>query len=518
MGFTPLFDGKDLTGWASAGGGTGKWKIEDGVLTCTGPRDHLLTTRNDFGDFHLRAEVMINANGNSGIYFRTGKPLALIGDYEAQITDNPGQRYKTGSLFDLVRVSKSPVPPDTWFTLDIIAAGRRIRILVNGKETAEYTDQRMVRNTKGHIALQHHDQETQVFFRKIEIKELSAAESAAAGAFVVLGGKGVAQRKFDTLTGSGPVDEQRGHRRNPRQRAVRDRIHQDRACAHDPGRRGLQACCEAKCRGTPGARPAPGERVFLGPGRPGVPAAWPGPSRRRSLAHRPESREVAPHRQLPFPDEEHRDLPASQRGRLRAAEFGVPVPRLDFELQLGRPPARPAAGGGKLPVHGRLRVDLPKSAAEKRPRTVGPEHFPARGRSGSISNATNLDDVARDGKVLEVEASDNLFDGDFVVRFEQYQKSRILPVVEAEKTLVELLDWKGERNLFATGEPLVRLVVQTGEQKPANPVKNLAAWRTFWGTPEVDSVEGRVRYHGGDLLARCKTKPEQLTPQDWRLR
>jgi|GEM_PF-1232058 len=130
----------------------------------------------------------------------------------------------------------------------------------------------------------------------------------------------------------------------------------------------------------------------------------------------------------------------------------------------------------------------------------------------------NLDDVARDGNVMQVEASDNLFDGGFVVRFEQYQRSRILPVAEAEKTLVELVHWKGERNLFASGEPLVRLVEQTGDQKPANPVRTLEAWRAFWGTQEVDSVEGRVKYHGGDLLARSESAPEQLTPQDWRLR
>src|SRR5262249_50602392 len=68
-GFTPLFDGKSLTGWAAASGGTGMWKIEGGALTCAGPSDYLLTVRNDFGDFHLRAEVKINANGNSGIYF-----------------------------------------------------------------------------------------------------------------------------------------------------------------------------------------------------------------------------------------------------------------------------------------------------------------------------------------------------------------------------------------------------------------------------------------------------------------
>jgi hypothetical protein len=217
-GFTPLFDGKDLTGWAVAGGGTGLWRIEDGAMTCTGPQDHLLTTRNDFGDFHLRAEVKINANGNSGIYFRACKPLVLKGDYEAQISDNPGQGHKTGSLYGLVRVSESPVPPNTWFTYEIIAVGKRIRILVNGKPTADYTEDRAGRNTQGHIALQHHDPETRVFFRKIEVKGLPAGQPArSAGAFVILAAEGNAELAFASLAeavqaaGDGATIEIRGN-------------------------------------------------------------------------------------------------------------------------------------------------------------------------------------------------------------------------------------------------------------------------------------------------------------------
>src|SRR5262249_61834651 len=131
-------------------GGRGSCRIEDGAITCTGPTDHLLTIRNDFGDFHVRAEVKINANGNSGVYFRTGKPLAFVGDYEAQITNKPGQPFKTGSLYNLVLVSESPVPPETWFTLEDIAAGKRIRAQVNGKGTADFHEHRPVRKTTGH--------------------------------------------------------------------------------------------------------------------------------------------------------------------------------------------------------------------------------------------------------------------------------------------------------------------------------------------------------------------------------
>ncbi len=172
-GWVPLFNCKDLTGWGRVGGGSGNWKVVDGAITCSGPTDHLYTDRADFGDFHLRAEARINARGNSGIYFRAHKPVTFIGDYEAQITLNPDQRQKTGSLYGLVPIEESPVPADTWFTYEILATGNRIRLLVNGKETADYTEIRPDRLLRGNIVLQHHDEVTQVSFRKIEIKQLT---------------------------------------------------------------------------------------------------------------------------------------------------------------------------------------------------------------------------------------------------------------------------------------------------------------------------------------------------------
>ena len=54
--------------------------------------------------------------------------------------------------------------------------GNHIIVKVNGKTTADYTDEKR-RFTSGHIALQQHDPETVVEFRKIEIKELPPAKS-----------------------------------------------------------------------------------------------------------------------------------------------------------------------------------------------------------------------------------------------------------------------------------------------------------------------------------------------------
>ncbi len=170
-----LFNGKDLAGWYVPPKGVGKWKVVDGAITCEGDGSYLHSERGDFGDFHLRAEVKINAAGNSGIYVRASMPVTPDGDYEAQITNLASQPHQTGSLYGLVKVSESPVPPDTWFTHEIIVQGKRIRVLVNGKTTVDYTEPRPGLRAAGHLALQHLDGNTRVQFRKIEIKEAAGA-------------------------------------------------------------------------------------------------------------------------------------------------------------------------------------------------------------------------------------------------------------------------------------------------------------------------------------------------------
>src|SRR5262245_48868353 len=84
-GWKKLFNGKDLTGWKTYPSGTGNWKVEDGAIVGSGKASHLFTERDDYADFHLRAEVSINDAGNSGMYFRTQFGPGFPKGYEAQI-------------------------------------------------------------------------------------------------------------------------------------------------------------------------------------------------------------------------------------------------------------------------------------------------------------------------------------------------------------------------------------------------------------------------------------------------
>src|SRR5207248_3187752 len=94
--------------------------------------------------------------------------------YEAQINSTHADAVRTGSLYNVVNVKDMLMPAGTWFTYEIIAEGNRIRLLVNGKETVDYTETRPNRNAKGRIALQLN--RGTVHFRKIEVRELKPGD------------------------------------------------------------------------------------------------------------------------------------------------------------------------------------------------------------------------------------------------------------------------------------------------------------------------------------------------------
>ena len=179
-GFKPLFNGKNLEGWKVFPRGTGGWKVEDGVLVSGGDKaSHLFTDRGDFTDFHVRAEVMINEGGNSGLYFRTQFGPGFPKGYEAQINSTHRDPIKTGSLYGFPKeaektvIKKILVKPDEWFTYEVLCKGNHITIKVNGETTVNNFEDKEKRFAKGHFALQHHHKGNRVKVRKFEVREFS---------------------------------------------------------------------------------------------------------------------------------------------------------------------------------------------------------------------------------------------------------------------------------------------------------------------------------------------------------
>jgi len=187
--FTPLFNGRSLTGWSErqvAAGQEGKWHVKDGILTAY-PGAGWLGTDKEYGNFVLRVEWKIAVNGNSGIFLRvpaakfTGSPSEA--GFEIQILDDDGDKFKgklkdyqyCGGLYHFQPVSQPAFKSaDVWQTYELTVNGDRIKLSFNGIAVIDAdiasNEAMMKRPKKGFIGLQNHG--TGVEFRKIEIKEL----------------------------------------------------------------------------------------------------------------------------------------------------------------------------------------------------------------------------------------------------------------------------------------------------------------------------------------------------------
>src|SRR6187455_2953502 len=69
-GFTPLFDGKTLTGWKNPYD-WGKAEVVDGEIRLTADKKFFLVTEKVFSDFIFEGEILLPAGkANSGFMFR----------------------------------------------------------------------------------------------------------------------------------------------------------------------------------------------------------------------------------------------------------------------------------------------------------------------------------------------------------------------------------------------------------------------------------------------------------------
>ncbi len=152
----PLFNGKDLTGWAAmtqtphmAGTVASHWVAKGGELIKEAPGANLRTTRT-FDDFKLHIEYNLPAGANGGIYLR--------GRYEVQVAPPPeparsgaarGGAKGAGSgpprnpylgigcIYGQLGPSTPPPFRPDWQTYDITLVGRRATVVFNGVTTID---------------------------------------------------------------------------------------------------------------------------------------------------------------------------------------------------------------------------------------------------------------------------------------------------------------------------------------------------------------------------------------------
>ncbi|MFO0968668.1 MAG: DUF1080 domain-containing protein [Gemmataceae bacterium] len=171
--WVPLFNGKDKSGWRSLPKVPGNWHVESGILAESGIFGGLFTVEDDWTDVHLRIEAKY-AGGGTGVCLR-GPLAAKPGkdSYDVFI----GGKMGTGSLRiagrDIAKVKEKAVPPDTWFTMDVILRGHHIHIRVNGKVVADHDDAEKT-PVKGHIILQPmFAKGGSIQYKRVEVRDLA---------------------------------------------------------------------------------------------------------------------------------------------------------------------------------------------------------------------------------------------------------------------------------------------------------------------------------------------------------
>jgi hypothetical protein len=187
-GWEPLFNGRDLSGWAHVGGG--RFVVEDGLLRTEGGMGLLWYTGRKFSDVAIRVVYRSVDNSNSGVFIRIPEPPARPREavdrgYEVQIHDRPDPYRTTGTLYSMTRaLARAPVAAD-WNTMEIHLDGDRTLVWVNGVLVTDFTEgdpirrrgwpwtpRRGPRPTEGYIGLQNHARRDVVFFREISVREL----------------------------------------------------------------------------------------------------------------------------------------------------------------------------------------------------------------------------------------------------------------------------------------------------------------------------------------------------------
>jgi hypothetical protein len=219
-GFTPLFNGRDFTGWKVPAGDNGHWKVVDGVIDYDAESeaagDKALWTDREFGDFTLKVDWRIKAtpyvNPNvpiirhdgthkkdaDGKEIRLSVPdsdsgIYLRGASKAQVNiwcwpTGSGEVYGYRMDEKMPAAVRAGVTPKknadrdvgAWNTFEITMRGDRLTVVLNGEEVLGNAQLPGV-PARGPIGLQHHGAKkggiwvsppSLVQFRNISIREL----------------------------------------------------------------------------------------------------------------------------------------------------------------------------------------------------------------------------------------------------------------------------------------------------------------------------------------------------------
>jgi len=189
-GWTTLIDGeKGLENWNRVG--DANWRPEDGAIVAYRGKGGFLVSKSSYKDFQLRAEFWADPTTNSGVFIRLANPKRIGADnsYEVNIFDQD-PAYGTGAIVNFAKVSPMPKAGGKWNTLEITAKGRQLTVVLNGVQTVDFQQAKLV---QGPLALQYgtgakNAEGGPIKWRRVQVKPLEVKEAAAAAAKPSSGG------------------------------------------------------------------------------------------------------------------------------------------------------------------------------------------------------------------------------------------------------------------------------------------------------------------------------------------
>jgi hypothetical protein len=157
-----LFNGKDLSGWTVHG--TEKWYVDKGELVCeSGPDKEYgyLSTNEKYKNFEFSVQFKQEANGNSGVFFRSSIEGVKINGWQVEVApkgNHTGGIYESYGREWLIQ----PKPEDEkqlkegkWNTLKIRVVNDEVTTWLNGHQMIHLKDEKIGQGD-GFIALQIH--------------------------------------------------------------------------------------------------------------------------------------------------------------------------------------------------------------------------------------------------------------------------------------------------------------------------------------------------------------------------
>jgi hypothetical protein len=189
-GFVPVFNGKDMEGWA---GPLDCCEVKDGAILWRKEKGGTIYTKEEYADFIVRFEFKLPPGGNNGLAIRypgTGDPayagmceLQVLDDnYEKATGDQIDARQAHGSAYGMVAAARGYQRPiGQWNYQEVTVLGSKIKVELNGAiildcEVGPVTE--FMHNsahpgkdrTSGHFGFAGHNDPVQ--FRNIAIKRL----------------------------------------------------------------------------------------------------------------------------------------------------------------------------------------------------------------------------------------------------------------------------------------------------------------------------------------------------------